>query len=202
MPNPPGGAAMPLGGICLPCHQGALEPRNNAKESAPCADDHLVIKGLFADSEAFDSQYCEKLSGTFPQQPLAFWTTLAFVVLGAIFLGLFAAGGPNGKPFRNRMTATSLYPLVLSAIVPWNGRGSMFFHGTMRSEASWLDSWGMDLFGSFLIAYNLTRIFNLAKGWFILLASILELISMPGAMGLFNPLAPTKSSGSMWASPS
>ena len=198
-PAPPTPSSTPSAGLTadqctavLAMAQSCAGARNNGKESTPCADDNLVIKGLFADSEPFDSQYCEKLTGSFPQQPAAFWTTLGFVVLGSIFLGLFAAGGPNGKPFNNRITTTSFYPIVLSAILLWNGPGSMFFHGTMRSEASWLDSWGMDLFGSFIIAYNFTRIFNWAKGWFILLGCILLVFSVPGAMGLFDPIGPDK----------
>jgi hypothetical protein len=116
---------------------------------------------IFNANEGFDGQYCEYLQTGPIKQPWATWSApLGFGPFGLAFLLIYAVGGPNGKPFRNRMTATWWYPLTLGLVIIINGPGSMIFHTTFNGFWSELDPCGMCLFTAFVAAYNITRIAN------------------------------------------
>ena len=131
---------------------------------------YIGVNGIFHDDEGFDNQYCEYLQPGPIKQPWATWSApLGFGPLGLAFLIIYARTGPNGKPFRNRMTATLVYPLTLALVIIINGPGSMIFHTTFNGFWSELDPCGMCLFTAYVSAYNIVRIANIPYGWFWLM---------------------------------
>lgn len=132
-----------------------------------CAAARPGVNTIFHDDEGFDNQYCEALQDGWVKQPWATWSApLGFGPLGLAFLIIYAVHGPNGKPFRNRMTATWWYPLTLGLVIVINGPGSMIFHTTFNGFWSDFDPCGMALFTAFVAAYNIIRIANIGQGWF------------------------------------
>ena len=125
---------------------------------------------MFLPTEGFDNQYCEYLQPGPIKQPWATWSApLGFGPFGLAFLIIYAKAGPNGKPYRNRMTATWWYPLTLGLVLIINGPGSMIFHTTFNGFWSDLDPCGMCLFTGFVSAYNIVRIANIPQVWFWLM---------------------------------
>jgi hypothetical protein len=135
-----------------------------------CATVRPSVNTIFHDDEGFDNQYCEALQDGWVKQPLATWSApLGFGPLGLLFLIIYAWNGPNGKPYRNRMTSTLVYPFVLGLVIIINGPGSMIFHTTFIGGWSELDPCGMCLFTAYVSAYNIVRIANIPYGWFWLM---------------------------------
>lgn len=134
------------------------QPELPALSSPPA---HSVIGDMFDKEQGFDNQFCEVLQPGAIKQPWAAWSApLGFGICGMAYLIIFAVNGPNGKPFKNRMTTTWYYPLTLGLILIVNGPGSMIFHATFLGWWSQWDPCGMCLFTAFVFAYNITRIFN------------------------------------------
>ena len=145
-----------------------------------CTSPGPTVQAMFHPDEGYDNQYCEAV-----QQPALIkqpWATISapigFGPCGLALLIMFARGGPNGKPFKNRMTATWWYPLTLGLVLIINGPGSMIFHTTFNGFWSELDPCGMCLFTGFVAAYNITRMANLAQGWFWLMFVAMVAISV------------------------
>ncbi len=156
-----------------------------------CQNVRPSVSNIFQPTEGFDNQYCEALQmDGWVKQPWATWSApIGFGIFGLTFLGIYAVHGSNGKPFRNRMTATWWYPLTLGLILIINGPGSMIFHTTFNGFWSEFDPCGMSLFTAFIAAYNITRILNAAQGWFWLMflgvvALVVFLIFFLGGQGV------------------
>jgi len=165
---------------------------NNPEEMQKCADLREQFKGSphgFRDDEGFDGAYCERMTFGVIEQHASTWSTLGFVALGIAWFAMFAAKGSNGKPHKNRMTSVTLYPVLLGSILIMNGPGSAFFHGSFLMDWAWLDSFGMDMFGAFVICYNLVRIFNWPWWAFLIIFLSLVILAFCGATGMFLPFA-------------
>lgn len=114
-----------------------------------------------------DGCFCEPVVHGLIRQPINTWTNLAFILAGTLTL-LFAISDlatPSAKrDSTNLMRSQWIYPGIYSYTAALIGLGSMFYHGTMIFYGQVADILGMYLLSTFMVLYNLSRIFKL-KGW-------------------------------------
>jgi hypothetical protein len=117
-----------------------------------------------------DDCHCETIRPGRIKQPINTWSNLAFVLVG--LLVLLHAGGAiefagEGK---NPMTMTAFYPISYGLLVISLGLGSMFFHASVRKWGSIIDNLAMYWFLTFVVLYDLFRLFGTGNlGVFLLI---------------------------------
>jgi hypothetical protein len=128
--------------------------------------------------------YCESLSNGLIEEPANTWSDLGFIICGLAILFAFSKSGPNGLPYRNRMTTTTFYPLMFGLVLIFMGPGSMYFHAWQIVIGGSFDGVSMYALCSFMIAYNWVRIME-DDTWFhpwfwgcLLVASIINFAFM------------------------
>jgi len=131
--------------------------------------------------------YCEayvspEVDNTGVKQPSNTWSALAPILFGVIILYWADQERFRRAVGNNPMTTGSFYSIFFGALVIFLGPGSMFFHGSLTRWGGFIDSFSMVLFMTFLILYNIFRIFRWDeyKGWFVVLyAGIIVALAIP-----------------------
>ncbi len=109
--------------------------------------------------------YCEAyvspaVDNTGVKQPSNTWSGLAPVIFGVIILFWADQERLRGAAGSNPMTSGTFYPIFFGMIIILLGPGSMYFHGSLTRWGGFLDNLSMALFISFMILYNLFRLFR------------------------------------------
>lgn len=98
--------------------------------------------------------YGEPPVGPPVQQPICFWSNLAFVIAGvALLRGLDGADGKGSNPMRG----PSPYARALGLLTVWMGPASMLEHGTLTTTWGWFDAASIHWFALFVSGYLLLR---------------------------------------------
>jgi hypothetical protein len=113
--------------------------------------------------------YCERFHAGMIKQPINTWSNIGFVVVGLLILT--SVGGASAPTPSNPMTAATAYSILYGVLVVFLGPGSMFFHASMTKLGGWLDNLSMNLFISFILVYDITRVLHLgvAAFWVVFL---------------------------------
>jgi hypothetical protein len=110
--------------------------------------------------------YCEAAHPTssLVSQPANTWSNLG-AVLGGLLILLIAdrerarrLAGAGSAP--NPMKTGGFYAVFYGAVVLFLGPGSMAFHGSLTRFGGWLDTLSMILFITFVLLYDVARIFR------------------------------------------
>jgi len=125
----------------------------------PGAPNHCVLDG---------DCYCERARPGLVAQPANTWSLLPFSLAG---LGIALHSG-RARLSRvvapsNRMTGTSFYPVLYCSILAFMGPGGSFFHASLTDWAGAVDVLSMFLWINFLIAYDLTSIYQWGRRRFL-----------------------------------
>ena len=94
------------------------------------------------------------------KQPVNTWSGLFPVIAGLVILALADRERRSPSAPVNPMTTGGFYAIAFGAVVLFLGPGAMFFHGGLTRLGGWLDNLSMTLFISFLILYELARIWR------------------------------------------
>jgi ceramidase len=103
-------------------------------------------------------------AGALIQQPACTWSSLAYALAGLWILWRLGAGAPQAS--RNPLLRPSACAVGYGLIALSVGPGSMFFHAALTRWSQWVDQASMHLLTSWLIAYAVTRVGRLGRGWF------------------------------------
>lgn len=105
--------------------------------------------------------YCEPLAlEHWVAQPIATYSNLGFVVVGALVLALSLRGRGSGGRLGQG------YGALYGAVLMTTGAFSFFYHASLTQAGNYLDLMGMYLFTSFLLLFNLKRWRGLTSGVF------------------------------------
>ncbi len=120
--------------------------------------------------------YCERIrDGAVIKQPANTWSNLAFVLVGLYILwhlGDTRVG--TGWTHRNPMEYATFFSIFYGALVIFLGPGSMCFHATMTKWGGWVDNLSMNLYVSFLAAYDVARLTNGGLAVFLILYGLIN----------------------------
>jgi len=120
--------------------------------------------------EGLDVCWCEVVGPEkdFVRQPHNTWSNLGFILsgLGILLWVAFDREKDASPNHANPMTAGGLFPVLYGAIALLMGWASFFFHGSMTQYGGYIDSVSLYAFTSYLIAYNVMRIWRWEPGWF------------------------------------
>ena len=104
--------------------------------------------------------YCEApQAGALVKQPANTWSGLFAVIAGIIVLAITdrdRAAGSTANPMRSG----GFYAIAYGALLVFLGPGAMFFHGSLTHFGGWLDNLSMILYVSFIVLYDLARVFH------------------------------------------
>ncbi len=99
--------------------------------------------------------YCETLRDRFVAQPLAAYSSLAFVLIGLL---AWAAPRWRRSPGGSLLTSHARYAFAYGAALIALGLGSFFYHASLTLAGEWFDIVGMYLVIAFYSLYNLARL--------------------------------------------
>jgi len=109
----------------------------------------------------FDWQYCECIHFGPVKQPWNTFSDIGFILLGVLGLLLpFMLWGPDQYRYVNRMTYNGRYTFMYGFVIISMGPGSMLFHISFNAFGGLGDGLSMYLFGGFLFAYAVIRLFG------------------------------------------
>jgi hypothetical protein len=101
--------------------------------------------------------FCEALRPGMFRQPANTWSSLGFVLAGALVLSLGwrdrAQRGEITNPLRAQPAYSLLYGLALLIV----GAGSAFYHASLSLPGQFFDVFGMDLIATFVLVYARAR---------------------------------------------
>ncbi|MGA1841534.1 MAG: ceramidase domain-containing protein [bacterium] len=130
----------------------------------------LGAKGWGGSSAADEEhEFCERpRTGKMIKEPVNTWSNLSFVLAGLgilLFLDLSKTLTTPQNPF----LSLSLYSILYGCLVIWLGPGSMFLHASLKQWGGWLDNLSMNTYITFIPCYDLTRLYKLNLGYFLLM---------------------------------
>lgn len=114
--------------------------------------------------------FCEAARGGPIEQISNTYSNLGFVLIGLLIV--FTAK----RDEKNLMGSSLTYPISYGVTVIAIGAGSFFYHGSLTEIGRWFDWFGMYLYASFIILYNLSRLRRLSGVQFIIAYIIANLI--------------------------
>jgi hypothetical protein len=94
------------------------------------------------------------------KQPANTWSNVGFVIVGLGILWHLGTARQQGRSINNPMTTATPYSITYGMLVGFLGPASMFFHGSLRDWGGWIDILSLILYGGFLIAYDVVRIWK------------------------------------------
>ena len=127
----------------------------------------------------FPNCFCE---APFPGpivQPSNTYSNLGYILIGLLILRHRIAGDHN--PLRANRAYSTLY----GAAVVATGGGSLFYHASLTWLGQWFDWFGMFLFISFLLLYNLRRLLSFNNLTFAIAYALINV-----ALGIVSALYP------------
>ncbi len=139
------------------------------------------IKG----SREEEYKYCERVrKDRMIRQPVNTWSNMGFVAFGLAILAWLSFGAPRDPP--NPMTFANGFSIVYGMAVIWLGPGSMFLHGSQKHWGGVLDNMSMNMFLSWFILYDISRLFG-GPGFGVALAIWLVVNAALGAWVYLKP---------------
>jgi len=141
-----------LGGVALYLAflaGGWLMLRAGLVEMDPCFSDDVG-----------DLCYCERFRSGLIKQPANTWSNLAFAVVG---FGVLADLAISPRREDNRMRRERFYTAWYGLLALYLGPGSMVFHASYTWWAGILDGVAMYVWLSFVLVYNLVRLFEVSR---------------------------------------
>ena len=84
------------------------------------------------------------------------------------------------------MQSPTLFSVAYGALVVFLGIGSMLFHGSLLEWGGWFDNLSLVLFGSFLLLYDLARVWHISARAF---GIIYLVVTLPlSILAIFVPI--------------
>ncbi|MHC4954361.1 MAG: ceramidase domain-containing protein [Planctomycetota bacterium] len=121
-----------------------------------------------------ENNYCERVrTGRMIKQPVNTWSNIGFICMGLGML-FYIDAYPDGSSSPNPMTYRNLFTVLYGLVVIWLGPGSMFLHASQKVWGGWLDNLSMNMFVTFVLCYETTRIFDLGVVPFVILWMLLN----------------------------
>jgi len=117
--------------------------------------------GCLSEDGTYDICYCEAFSGGKIKEPINTFSALAFS-LGGVMMLFYLDVSPLPNPI-NRMTSDVSYASCYGYLAVFLGPGSMLFHGTLSALGGFMDTLSMYLWLSFIVVYNIIRMFGISK---------------------------------------
>ena len=115
-----------------------------------------------------DHCYCETIQyDALVRQPSNTWSNLSLVISG-LYIIYTLENAKNSSSDKisdksNPMLSLNAYSLTFSYITIFIGIGSFYFHGSMTMWGGLLDLIAMNMFITFIILYDLTRLTNISE---------------------------------------
>lgn len=122
--------------------------------------DLVAMDPCFSTEGLGDLCYCERFHDGLVKQPANTWTNLAFGLVGFAVLGDVAWSAPRPD---NRFTRDTFYPAWYGLLALYLGPASMVFHASYTYWAGILDGAAMYVWLSFVLVYNLVRLFDWSR---------------------------------------
>jgi hypothetical protein len=126
---------------------------------------------------ALDHCYCETIRwDALIVQPINTWSNLVPIFVGLYILTVLDKSQVvNAASASNPMQYANIHSLSYGFLVINIGIGSMFFHGSMTEFGGLLDNISMNMYISFILCYNLQRIFKFSNKYLLAIYSLINL---------------------------
>lgn len=122
-----------------------------------------------------DTCYCESISKGPIKQPANTLSNIGSIIFGTLLLIFIAVKTPTRD---NPMTGDVWFANTYGALVIFLGTGSMFLHASMSRVGGWFDNISMDVFITFILVYNITRINAWSRLVFWIIYIVLNVVLM------------------------